>query len=97
MGFLNKSQEEDDELPGSGLHVDLDTRRCPECRRETLPWQDVCPDCGIAPVSPSELPASGFALPAHLLEDPADDLTADTDTATDARDDDSDTDAEPDA
>jgi hypothetical protein len=68
VGFLNKRQEDDEELPGSGLHVDLGVRVCPECRKEALPWQEVCADCGVAPVAPEQLPASDFPLPAHLLE-----------------------------
>jgi hypothetical protein len=58
VGFLNKRQEDDEELPGSGLHVDLGVRVCPECRKEALPWQEVCADCGVAPVAPGPLPAS---------------------------------------
>jgi rRNA maturation protein Nop10 len=65
MAFLDpKKQQEDDELPGSsGLRLDLDVRICPDCRRESLPWQDACPDCGVATVPPTELPAQRFALP----------------------------------
>jgi hypothetical protein len=64
MGFLNpKQQEEDDLLPGSDLHVDLDVRICPNCRREALPWQTECPDCGVATVAPTAIPADSFPLP----------------------------------
>jgi rRNA maturation protein Nop10 len=65
MAFLDpKKQQEDDELPGSsGLHLDLDIRICPECRRESLPWQDECADCGVPTVAPSALPAQRFVLP----------------------------------
>jgi hypothetical protein len=64
MGFLNpKQQEEDDLLPGSDLHVDLDVRICPRCRREALPWQAECPDCSAATVAPTDLPADSFPLP----------------------------------
>jgi hypothetical protein len=70
MGFIDpKKQQEDDELPGSGLHLDLEQRRCPECRREVLPWQDTCPDCGVAAVLTTELEATGFALPGLTLDD----------------------------
>jgi hypothetical protein len=71
VGFLDPKQkgDEDEALPGAaGLHLDLDTRRCPDCRRETMPWQETCPDCGVATVAPGELPATSFALP-HLLVD----------------------------
>ena len=78
MGFLNKRQEDDDELPGSGLHVDLDARFCPECRKEALPWQDACEDCGVPPVTAEQLPSSSFPLPSHLLEG-LDDGTGDDD------------------
>jgi hypothetical protein len=64
------ADEEDDALPGApGLHLDLDDRRCQECRREALPWQHTCADCGGALVSRRDLPAETFPLPAHLLDD----------------------------
>lgn len=66
MGILNKKSEEDDELPGSGMRVDLDTKICPQCRREALPWQDVCPECGVSTVSPEDVPATEVALPPGL-------------------------------
>jgi hypothetical protein len=55
MGFVDRKQQEDDDLPGSGLHLELDLRRCPACRRETLPWQTRCPDCAVATVLAGEL------------------------------------------
>jgi hypothetical protein len=71
MAFLDpKKQQEDDELPGaSGLRLDLDVRICPECRRESLPWQDTCEHCGVATVAPSEVPAEHFRLPNLTLDD----------------------------
>lgn len=77
MGFLDpkKEQDEDDALPGSGVHLDLDVKMCPACRREVLPWQTTCPDCGTATVAPTEMPPRPFPLP-HL------------DDASDAGDDD---------
>ena len=64
MAFLDPKKQDDEEQPGSsGLRLDLDVRICPECRRESLPWQDTCPDCGVATVPPTELPAQRFVLP----------------------------------
>lgn len=85
MGFLNpKSSGEDERLPGAaGLHLDVDPKRCPSCRRETAPWQDRCPDCGEIPVASSELPGQDVALPPGL-QDLADDLDAELDTEDDA-------------
>lgn len=76
MGFVDpkKDDEEDEALPGaSGLHLDLDLKRCPACRRELTPWQDRCADCGEVGVAASALPADRFALPdlSHLADDPA--------------------------
>lgn len=69
MGIVNKKEDGGGQLPGSsGLHVDLDLRVCPECRTEALPWQETCPQCGVAPVPQEQLTASSFPLPAHLLE-----------------------------
>jgi hypothetical protein len=82
VGFLNKQQDEDDELPGSGLHVDLDVRICPDCRTEAMPWQDTCATCGATPVLASQLPARSIALPSHLLEG-LDDEVEPTDTRSD--------------
>lgn len=72
MGFLDpKKQDDHDEIvPGApGLHLDLDERVCPDCRRTAPPWQQRCPDCGSALVAPNDVPAPRFALPA----DPDDD------------------------
>lgn len=66
MGILNKKSEDDDELPGSGMRMDLDTKVCPECRREAMPWEDRCPACGVATVSPEDVPATEIALPPGL-------------------------------
>lgn len=71
MGFLNPKQndDEDEALPGAtGLHLDLDLKRCPSCRRELTPWQERCADCGEVGVPASAVPASTFALPdlSHL-------------------------------
>ncbi len=79
MGFLNpKSNDDDDLLPGAGLHLDIDPKRCPTCRREVQPWQDRCPDCGDVAVPSSELPGRDHPLPPGLRdlvdEDGADDL-----------------------
>ena len=66
MVFLDPKQgdDHDDALPGApGLHLDLDVRQCPECHRQTPPWQPACPDCGVATVAPDDLPPTGFLLP----------------------------------
>jgi rRNA maturation protein Nop10 len=73
VGFIDpKKDEEDEELPGaSGLHLDLDLKRCPSCRRELTPWQERCADCGEVGVAASAVPADRFVLPdlSHL-DDP---------------------------
>jgi hypothetical protein len=71
MGFLDPKQQDDEELPGSGLHLDLELRRCPRCRREVPPWQPTCPDCAVATVPASELPPVTSGLPdlSHLAGD----------------------------
>jgi hypothetical protein len=71
MAFLDpKKKQEDEELAGaSGLRLDLDVRICPECRRESLPWQDTCQDCGVGTVAPTDVPAASFTLPHLTLDD----------------------------
>lgn len=75
MGFLDPSKlQEDDALPGgSGLHLDLDTKVCPACHREALPWQTECEDCGVPTVVRSDMPVPQFELP-HLQLDESDDV-----------------------
>lgn len=68
MGILNKKSEDDDELPGSGMRVDLDTKVCPQCRREAMPWEDVCPACSVSTVSPEDVPATEIPLPPGLRD-----------------------------
>ncbi len=86
MGFINpKKEQEDGQLPGSGVEIDLETRVCPHCRREALPWEDRCPECGEVPVAPEDVPAQEVALPPGLaalaaLED-EDRAVGDDDTA----------------
>lgn len=66
MPFLDPKQHGDDDeaLPGApGLSLDLDVRTCPECRRETPPWQTTCPDCGVPTVVAGEIPPQRFVLP----------------------------------
>jgi hypothetical protein len=73
VGFLNPKQlDQDDQLPGSGLRVDLEAKVCPECRSTALPWQETCRDCGLPVVAPEAVPAPRFELP-HLADDPGDD------------------------
>ena len=69
MAFVNKNRkdEQNEALPG-GLHLDLDRRLCPACRRETAPWEDRCPDCGEATVPPEQVPATEFPLPPGLRD-----------------------------
>ena len=84
MGFLdpNKLQEDDELAGGSGLHLDLDTKVCPSCHREALPWQAECDDCGVATVVRADLPVPQFEFP-DLPPDDADEApTRDADVAT---------------
>ncbi len=86
MGFLNPKQKQDDQLPGSGRSIDLDTKVCPTCRREALPWEDRCAECDVAPVPADEVPATEVSLPpglAALAEEDA----AEADPAPDDEDD----------
>lgn len=70
MGVFSKKQDfEEPGGGGSGLHLDLDERYCPACRRELLPWQERCPEDGAAGVLLEELPPSMPPPPAHLLSD----------------------------
>jgi hypothetical protein len=71
MGFLNRKEQDDEQLPGSGLHLDLEVRRCPQCRREVAPWQEACPDCGVGTVPARDLPPAAGELPdlSHLSGD----------------------------
>ncbi len=80
MGFLDPSKlQEDDALPGgSGLHLDLDTKACPECHREALPWQTECEDCGVPTVVRADVPVPEFELPNLALDDIEDDTDGDT-------------------
>lgn len=68
MGFLDpkgKGADEEPGLPGAdGLHLELDLRRCPACRRELHPWQERCPDCGEVGVDATAVAPDRFALPA---------------------------------
>lgn len=67
MGFLDpKQQQDDEELPGSGRSIDLETKVCPTCRREALPWEERCAECDVAPVPPDQVPASEVTLPPGL-------------------------------
>jgi hypothetical protein len=83
VGFVDpkQSNDEDEALPGaSGLYLDLDLKRCPDCRRELTPWQERCGDCGTVGVSASEVPATSYPLPdlSHLeVDDPSDEDPSD--------------------
>jgi hypothetical protein len=71
MGFLNRKEQDDEEFAGSGLHLDLEVRRCPQCRSEVAPWQEACPDCGVGTVPARDLPPAAGGLPdlSHLVGD----------------------------
>lgn len=76
VAFLDpKKLEEDDALPGSGVHLDLEVTVCPDCGTEAPPWEDHCPDCGVATVDRSQIRPPSFDLPglAELAEDDASD------------------------
>lgn len=69
MGLFTPRRDDDEhELGGSGLHVDLGEKACPSCRRDLLPWESVCRACGEPAVSRADLPPLSRP-PAHLLED----------------------------
>ncbi len=70
-----RSPEDD----GPEVHVDLDERACPTCRRDLLPWQPECPDCREPAVLRFGLPPAVPAPPAHLVDE--DPRTADADAA----------------
>lgn len=73
MPLLSPSQDDGNRLPGLGLHVDTEVRRCPDCRGEAMPWELACPACGAATVRPDELPASELShldLATLELDDP---------------------------
>ncbi|MEX1178436.1 MAG: hypothetical protein WEB09_08230 [Nitriliruptor sp.] len=72
MGFIDPKKGDEDDgggLGATGLHVDLDLKRCPTCRRELTPWEERCPDCGEAGVAASQIAPDTFALPGLLAED----------------------------
>ena len=66
--FVNKQSGGGGEiLPGSGLEVDLDRRVCPECGRESPPWEAECRDCGVTTLPPEQVPSAEDGV-AHLLD-----------------------------
>jgi hypothetical protein len=80
MGFLNPKQKpEDEELPGSGRSIDLETLFCPSCRRELPPWERRCPHCDVVAVPADQVPPAEVPLPPGLaaLADLDDDELAD--------------------
>lgn len=88
MGIVDRnSQDDDGALGSSGLHLDLNTKACPECRQEVMPWDTACPDCGVATVDSTNLPAASFELPSLAFDDEADDGSDDKSGNDQARDD----------
>lgn len=74
MPFVQRRRQEQEGEVQPGLHLDIEERACPACRRFLHPWQDTCPDDGAAAVPRTELPTMA-APPAPLLEDPDDPTT----------------------
>jgi hypothetical protein len=69
MGFVRRGGGGgggDDGGGGDELLGDVH-KRCTICRRELLPWEDVCPEDGGAAVMPGDLGAGHDALLAQLL------------------------------
>lgn len=81
MGFVQKKGgDEGGGSGGSGVEMDLDLKACEVCRRELLPWQEICPDDGGRAVPKAGLPAVQDPMAerlAALLDDPAPDLDDD--------------------
>lgn len=71
--FERKRVDQEPSGGGASLHIDLDERVCPLCRRDLSPWHTTCPDDGAATVLRGELPALNQP-PAHLLRDLDDEL-----------------------
>lgn len=74
MGLFAQNPKKE-ERPGdaSGLHLDLDERVCPRCRRTLHPWEPECPEDGTPGVERSSVPRVDLpAPPAHLLDDDGD-------------------------
>ena len=70
MGVFSKRGNAEEPRGGdSGLHLDLDERYCPTCRRRLLPWQERCPDDDAEAVLLAQLPPSMPPPPRHLLDD----------------------------
>ncbi len=76
MALLGRRQDdEDDDLGGDTLSLNLDDLVCPTCGRDLPPWVDTCPDDGTAAVPRSSTTDRTPDIPAHLL-DGLDDLPA---------------------
>ncbi|MEX0658125.1 MAG: hypothetical protein WD080_03235 [Egibacteraceae bacterium] len=70
--FAQDPKRQQEQQPGgeSGLHMDLDERLCPTCRRVLHPWESTCPDDDAAGVDRSSLTRADLPPPpAHLLDD----------------------------
>lgn len=72
--FAQDPKKQEEQQPGgaSGLHMDLDERVCPRCRRGLHPWEATCPEDGATGVDRSSLTRADLPPPpAHLLADSA--------------------------
>lgn len=65
---------------GGDSEVGSSIKRCSVCRRELLPWEDVCPDDGGPAILPEQLGADHDALLARILAE-GDDAAGDGEAA----------------
>lgn len=70
MGIVERKRNEEPGQSGIGLEIDLDLRRCPVCRRDLHPWEQVCPADGSEAVPRVLVTDTDFpGPPTHLLDD----------------------------
>lgn len=69
MGESNRGRHEPGAAAGDEIHLDLDARACPTCRRDLHPWESECPDCREPAVLRFALPPLVPAPPAHLVDE----------------------------
>lgn len=70
MGQFERKDED-----GNDLGLDLDHKACPVCRRELLPWEDVCPEDGARAVPKDQLPSDRDPLLERFLQEGRDDIS----------------------